>query len=221
MRFDLHIHSKYSKDTVSGLRQILKHAKKVGLDGLAITDHNTVKGSMRALQHARDFGMMVIPGAEVSTSNGHILALGISMDVKPGLSPAETMDKVEEQGGIAVAAHPYRFRSGLGETSLRVNNFKAIEVWNSMSIERHNLYARRLARELGTGMTGGSDAHELNRIGMAYTDFINPVSCLDDLLFEIEKGNTIGDGQTRGMADTLHYTLRAVRFRLKMGMRTI
>ena len=90
-----------------------------------------------------------------------------------------------------------------------------------MSIERHNLYARRLARELGTGMTGGSDAHELNRIGMAYTDFINPVSCLDDLLFEIEKGNTIGDGQTRGMADTLHYTLRAVRFRLKMGMRTI
>ena len=220
MKLDLHVHSQFSEDSMLGLKDILRQAKRVGMQGLAVTDHNTVKGSLKAVKMAKDShpDLLVIPGVEVSTSSGHLLALGVEEDVRKGMDPAETIEAVEALGGIAVASHPYRMWNGLGEAEVRKANFKALEVWNSMSPKSGNLKARELARENGMGMTGGSDAHKLDRVGMAYTDFINPVETVDAAIGEIARGNTIGDGNYRTLRDTAHYVMRAVWLWVGRGM---
>jgi predicted metal-dependent phosphoesterase TrpH len=76
IKLDLHVHSKYSDDAVGSPREIIKSLKKKGLQGMAFTDHNTVRGGIEALKIApKEF--IVIPGIEISTADGHMLALNV------------------------------------------------------------------------------------------------------------------------------------------------
>ena len=129
MRFDLHIHSCYS-DGRDGVYNILKFATKRGLDGIAITDHNTLKGSIAAqrLIHDRKLEIILIRGAEITTSEGHLLALGVE-DLPPrSRSPEETIEIIHDQGGISIVPHPYHlFRHAL----FRIPKCDAVEVYNS------------------------------------------------------------------------------------------
>lgn len=200
----------------------MKFAKKIELDGIAIADHNEIKGSLKL---ARDFknekDFVVIPAVEVSSSEGHILALGVKENVQRDLTPRETIEKITDLGGLAVASHPYRFWSGLGEENVKAVKFEAIEVANSRSLKKENRNSVKLARELNCGETGGSDSHSKEHIGKAYTVLINPTWDADQILEEIRKGNSRGEGLYRRPSETPKYVIGCVSKWLKRGMKNI
>jgi predicted metal-dependent phosphoesterase TrpH len=222
MRIDIHIHSSYSSDGTVSPKEILKCAKKKGLNGIAITDHNVIQGSLKLWKENKNMkDFVVIPGVEISSSEGHILALGIKEVIPRDLSTHETIQKVNELGGLAIASHPYRFWSGLGEGNVRKSKFKVIEVMNSRSLKKENIKAMKLADELGCGKTGGSDCHSINHLGNAYTKFDNPSFDMEDILEDIIKGRTKGEGTHRRRTETPRYAVGCVYLWLKRGMRGI
>lgn len=162
MRFDIHVHSCFS-DGVPTPRQIVEHCRRIGLNGVAITDHDAIEGSLEAMKYASsDF--TVIPGVEVSAKEGHILALGVKKQVESRLSAEETVRRIHELGGIAIAAHPYdRFRSGVGDLIMKID-FDAVEVVNGHTFG-NTKNPREMALKARLPMVGGTDAHSLSEIG--------------------------------------------------------
>lgn len=222
MKLDIHIHSSYSSDGSVSPKEILKYAKKKKLNGIAITDHNVIQGSLKLWKENKNMkDFVIIPGVEVSSSEGHILALGIKEPIPRGLTPKETIQKIIEFGGVAIASHPYRFWSGMGEENVRKSQFKVIEVMNSRSLKKENVKAMKLAEELDCGKTGGSDCHSLKHLGNAYTEFDNPCFDMDDILEDILKGRTKGEGTHRRRTETPRYAVGCVYLWLKRGMRRI
>ena len=222
MRLDIHIHSSYSSDGTVSPKEILRYAKKKELNGIAITDHNVIQGSLKLWKENKNMkDFVIIPGIEVSSCEGHILALGIKEVIPRGLTPKETAQKITELGGVAIASHPYRFWSGLGEENVKKSKFEAIEVVNSRSLNRENTKAMKLAEELGCGKTGGSDCHSINHLGNAYTKLENPSYNADDILEEIRKGSTKGEGIHRRRTETPRYAAGCVYLWLKRGMKRI
>ncbi len=169
MRFDLHVHSNCS-DGRDAVRTILEAAAGRGLNGLSITDHDTLKGSRSAMQVIREdrLDLILIPGAEVTTSEGHLLVLGIE-DLPPrGRSPEETAELAREQGGIAIVPHPYHpFRHAIG----RIPDCDAVEVYNSKHLFGiANARARMGARKRHLPMVAGSDSHFAATVGLGVTE---------------------------------------------------
>ena len=103
---DLHIHTTYSKDGTTTVRGVLKQASNVGLNVVAITDHDEIRGSLVARELAPQYRVEVIPAMEVSAREGHVLALFIEKPIPAGRSLIETLLRIGEQGGIAIAPHP-------------------------------------------------------------------------------------------------------------------
>ncbi len=218
---DLHVHSSYSSDGTASPKDILKRAKAIGLGGVAITDHNEIRGGVEALKLDTK-GLVIVPGIEVtSASGGHILALGITEAVNKGLSTAETVENIEALGGIAIAPHPYRFWSGLGEKDTRNAGFHTVEVVNARSKKQHNDKARALAKDMGAGMTGGSDAHYLDHIGLGRTCFPTQPSNIDEALQMISKKETDGLGDNRKADGTIRYVYKSVTLWMGRGMKRI
>jgi len=169
MRFDLHVHSNCS-DGRDAVRTILEAAAGRGLNGLSITDHDTLKGSRSAMQVIREdrLDLILIPGAEVTTSEGHLLVLGIE-DLPPrGRSPEEPAELAREQGGIAIVPHPYHpFRHAIG----RIPDCDAVEVYNSKHLFGiANARARMGARKRHLPMVAGSDSHFAATVGLGVTE---------------------------------------------------
>jgi predicted metal-dependent phosphoesterase TrpH len=162
MKLDIHIHSSYS-DGVNTPQEIIDYAKSIGLDGLAITDHDSVEGSLIALEYdSKDF--RVIPGLEVSSLDGHILALGVTELIKRDLSAEKTIKEIHELGGIAIAAHPYdRFRLGVGDLIYSLD-FDAVEVFNGRALSSSR-NMKKIAEDIKLPITGGSDAHSMDEVG--------------------------------------------------------
>lgn len=169
MRFDLHIHSNCS-DGHDEVKTILKAAVRRKLAGISITDHDTLRGSEKARKIIKEqkLDLILIPGAEVTTAEGHLLVLGVSEIPPRGLSPEETTDLAHEQGGITIVPHPYHpFRHAIG----RVPKCDAVEVYNSKHLFGiANARARREARRRGLPMVAGSDSHFADTIGLGVTE---------------------------------------------------
>jgi len=83
-RFDIHIHSNYS-DGANSVEEIVEHAESIGLDGIAITDHNEIQGSLKALEFSSE-NFRVIPGIEISAMEGHIIGLNIEELIRRDLT---------------------------------------------------------------------------------------------------------------------------------------
>jgi predicted metal-dependent phosphoesterase TrpH len=158
-------------------------AERTDLDVIAVTDHDTIEGALRAAEAAAQRprgGPHVIVGEEVSSRHGHILGLFLDKRVRPGLSAAATVAAIHEQGGLAIAAHPFwrterqalgRSVHGIGWGALEVD-FDGIEVENSTpGFYLFNQMAHRLRETVGAAALGGSDAHILDAVGRAYTSF--------------------------------------------------
>ncbi|OYT43120.1 MAG: metal-dependent phosphoesterase, partial [Candidatus Aenigmarchaeota archaeon ex4484_56] len=151
MYIELHTHSWYSRGSILGEEcthspiEIVRKAKEIGLNGIAVTDHNSLK-SWFNLKKLKFNDFVVIPGEEISTNQGHILAIGISEEIKPKQHVLETIDKIHQQGGIAIAPHPFDIgKQGVGTFSRYAD---AIEVFNSMCLDRFsNLRAKRFAEK--------------------------------------------------------------------------
>ena len=165
MILDIHLHSKYS-DGLYSPRVIAKQAKMLDLDGFALTDHDTVDGLMEAKRAAKEFNLKFIPGTEVSSDQGHVLALGV--DEVVGKGPLdETIERIHELGGIAIAPHPYDiFRHGV-RNYVKEFKFDYIEAFNARTVfPTLNDKAEFEAKKLKMPMTAGSDAHNLQCMGL-------------------------------------------------------
>jgi predicted metal-dependent phosphoesterase TrpH len=196
---DLHIHSTYS-DGTANIPEILAHVAASDVRVIAITDHDSIAGGRQAAQLARGFGVQVVVGEEVSTAEGHLLALFIEDELPPGRPAAETIAAAHAQGGLCIAAHPYdRCVPSLGAYGLHTRSagprqgewpLDAIEGLNAgvmWAPRRCNSRAQQVARDLLLPVVGGSDAHSLAPIGQAYTLF--PGTSADDLYRAIQRGD--------------------------------
>ncbi len=220
MRLDLHNHTRYSPDSRVPPAALVARARQLGLDGLAVTDHNAVAGVREAEEAAGD-RFLVVPGIEVSTAEGHVLGYGIREVVPRGLTAAETAERITALGGIAVAAHPYRFWSGLGERGLGGAAFPAYETCNARTLRRGNLRAQSYAEARHAGQTGGSDSHYLDEAARAATILDPGAASVDDVLQAIGQGHTTAEGLNRGVAGTFRYVPKAVSEWIVRGMRRI
>ena len=170
---ELHCHSALSHDGRDPVERILEQAAAVGLDVLAVTDHDAIEASLRAVELAPDYDLIGVPGLEVTTREGHILALGVREVVPAGLPYGETLDRIRALGGIAVIPHPFqKSRSGVGVnvSDAELAEADAIEVYNSRLLTgRGNRRARRFAEAHDMPMIAGSDAHIAEMVGQAVT----------------------------------------------------
>jgi len=192
LKIDLHVHTRYSHDSATTLDEIVACSKKRGLDGVAITDHDVVEGALKLAQKVKE--LIVIPGVEVSTSRGHVLALNMTKPVPTELSPFETIQIIHEAGGIAVAAHPTVFYKGLRG---QVNpDFDAVEVINASAFPffLSTYLSRKLAVKLNLPQTAGSDAHYASEIGLAYT-VVDAEPEVNEIVHAIKKGATVPCGK--------------------------
>ncbi len=205
MKFDLHIHSAYSRDASASAVEIVRRCKSIGLDGLAITDHNEIKGALEASKLAASEGIIVIRGVEVSAQEGHVLALGVGEIIPKGLPVSATVERVRAAGGIAVAAHPGRFPSGVGMKRAMALDFDAIETLNGGSSGRSNARARKLAEHRGLPVTGGSDAHGIEQAGKAWT-VLDGANSEDDVIQAISAGRCSAGGRSRTAGEGARYS---------------
>ena len=193
MKIDTHIHSKYSKDSITPLEDIIKYSQKIGLNAIAITDHDEIEGTwaVRKLEHE---GLLLIPGEEVSSTKGHIVALGITDYIKPLQTPAETIDQIHDNAGIAIAAHPYcYYRSGLGDI-VQSLDIDAMETKNSRFIFGvSNYLSKKVSEKNNVPPIGASDAHFIKGIGRCYTE-IPEADDVDTILKYIKKGKSTAHG---------------------------
>lgn len=197
---DLHLHTIYSYDGTASLPAVLTRAKQLGLDVIAITDHDEIAGALKATEIAPMYGVEVIPGIEITTAEGDLLALFIREKVAAGLSLVETVLKVRELGGVCIAPHP--MAGGMGMKSLNamsilkaLRNRKVaetlvgIETYNGTSIDRvSNHSASLLSNRLKLARTGSSDAHILETIGFGATEFEGKTAA--DLLTALKNRTT-------------------------------
>jgi hypothetical protein len=172
LRADLHVHTYHSGDSALSLERLIERCREVGINCLAVTDHDSIDGAVE-LQKTAPF--KVIIGEEIKTSEGEIMGLFLKEPVPKGLSPEESVARIKAQGGLASVSHPFdRMRSStLKESALRriVHDLDAIEVFNSRTtLNRHNARARAFALAHDLPMLAGSDAHTAYELGATYVE---------------------------------------------------
>lgn len=180
-RADLHVHTCFS-DGWPTPWEVVEQGCRLGLDVVAVTDHDTIEGALRAVEFAAAHSgrLQLVVGEEVSSRDGHIVGLFLTRRVRPGMSAAATVDAIHEQGGLAVAVHPF-WRTDRQSRGGRVHgvgwsaaelDFDAVEVENATpGLYLFNQMAHRLNEAIGRAELGGSDAHILDALGCARTDF--------------------------------------------------
>jgi predicted metal-dependent phosphoesterase TrpH len=221
-KIDCHVHGRHSPDATGTLRQALKAAQARGLNGFAVTDHNTIKGH-KEIKDLQAPGVLIIPGIELSTIEGHCLGLGVREEVPKGLPLMEAIRAIEAAGGVAVPSHPRRRVHGIGTKAARstAELLKALEVYNAHDGDRISHRAEMLAINLGKGGTGGSDAHTPEDVGYAYTTFPGTVETVDEAVDLIAKGRTWGEGIPFGLRHHLAKNLKSFGLWVGRGFRSI
>lgn len=186
LNVDLHSHTLWSKDCLMLFETIIRLCRKRGIDRIAITDHNTADGALKMHQIAPD---LVIPGEEIMTTQGEILAYFVRESVPAALSPEETIRRLRDQGAVISVSHPFdRLRKGAWQETdlLRIAPLvDAIEVYNARCMfAEDNTRAGDFARQHGLTGTAGSDAHTAPEYGRAFVQmpaFDGPASFLEAL----------------------------------------
>jgi len=218
---DLHMHTTVSDGTMSPqavvndiiINNLLakKDPSRTAINVIAITDHDNIQGGIVALDYKNAFyddePLDIIIGAEVSSKAGHIIGLNLKENIPPRMNAEETIDAIHEQGGIAIAAHPYAYipflkeLKGIGKLihDKRIApKIDAIEIRNSNPTEVINNYITQIVNALHykKPVCGGSDSHFQSAIGRAYTRF--PGSTKEDLMRAIQHGTIRGHGNVYG-----------------------
>jgi glycosyltransferase involved in cell wall biosynthesis len=170
---DFHVHTNHSRDCAMQVDELLERAAEVGLDVVAITDHNEVAGGFEALEVADRYGVRVIVGEEVKTLEGEVIGLFLEERIPAGLTFAETIAEIKGQGGIVYVPHPFdRMHAVPGTSLLKANltDLDVIEVFNSrIAYPGFNEKALRFSQRHRLPGAAGSDAHVLPGLGTALT----------------------------------------------------
>jgi predicted metal-dependent phosphoesterase TrpH len=166
---DLHSHTLWSKDCLTSFETIIRLCERRDIQRIAITDHNTADGALKMAAIAPE---LVIPGEEIMTPQGEILAYFVQESVPAGLSPEQTIRRLRDQGAVISVSHPFdRLRKGAWQEAdlLRiVDQVDAIEVFNARCLfKEDNVRAINFARQHGLCGTVGSDAHTPLEYGRA------------------------------------------------------
>ena len=183
--------------------ELIEEAKRIGLDGVCITDHDGFwdHREVESLSKRHDF--LVLPGCEVTTEEGHLLVYGLKRYIFGMHRAAFVKDKLDRERGAMVVAHPYRrtYRKGahtdedayaeMMDRAARNHVFgmvDAVEVMNGRGLPEENAFSGDMARRFGLPGTGASDAHRLEDLGSFATEFERRVTSLDDLIAELRAG---------------------------------
>ena len=170
-RYDLQVHTDASPCSSASPENVVTAATAAGLDGLVVTDHDTV-ANVAAVRARAPPTLEVISGVEVTTTQGHLLALGVE-DAPPQTAPVDVVEWIHDRGGVAVLSHPFdtlrqHYQTDLAAIARAVD---AVESVNSRCVlPQFNRRARAFAKTHGLPTTGGSDAHFPMEVGRAYTE---------------------------------------------------
>ena len=204
MIIDIHTHTyPTSIDSLLSPEELIGEAKRVGLDGLCITDHDGFwdPESVSRLSKIHDF--LVLPGCEVTTEEGHLLVYGLREYIFGMHRAAFVKELVDEAGGAIVVAHPYRraYREQADTSAEAYSEMldracantvfpltDAVEVLNGRGSDQENAFADSIAKRFGMSGTGASDAHKLDDVGKYATKFHQPIRSQDDLIRELKAG---------------------------------
>jgi predicted metal-dependent phosphoesterase TrpH len=178
IKVDFHCHTSASADAHIQLLDLPEACNRRGIQRLAITDHNTIDGALEAAARWPD---LIIPGLEIMTSRGELLAYYVKQPVEHGLEPMETIRKLKAQGAVISVSHPFDiWRNGGWRKSwlFEILPFlDAVEIFNAHCFSNlPNRMAQDYARTHGLAGTAGSDAHtsrEIGAAGLTLADFHN------------------------------------------------
>jgi predicted metal-dependent phosphoesterase TrpH len=167
---DLHMHTSRSHDCAVEVDDLLDHAQAEGLGAIAVTDHNVFAGAEEAVELARDRTLTVIPGEEIKTDGqGEVIGLFLEREIPRGLSFADTIAAIREQGGLVYLPHPFDRLHAIPDPETlhrHLSDIDVFEVYNArLLFEAYNDEALRFARKYNLTMGAGSDAHVLQGVG--------------------------------------------------------
>jgi predicted metal-dependent phosphoesterase TrpH len=188
LSFDLHIHSKYSSDSLLSPERLLKRVASIGLNAIAITDHNTIKGCS-IVKAIKPDSLFIVTGAEIATNYGDLTGLFLNQDIKSRIFE-EVVDEIRDQDGLVVLPHPYRRKRFLPHRLLGMVDI--LEGINARSSEVDNKKAQKLSLNLRKPMIAASDAHTILEIGSAWTS----IQCAQELDEDVLRREILnGQGQ--------------------------
>lgn len=188
MLIDLHVHTKMSPCSTLPVGDILRNARKFGLDGVCITDHDTMAARHEIQPGRQDDGLLVIIGMEYETRDGDFLLFGAPDSLEIGLPAPVMLESVHQAGGAAVAAHPFRKMRPAQEYVLRQGLADAVECLNGRNSMEENAMVDSWTARHSFSRTGGSDAHTLEELGRVVTWFETPINSEQDLVDALLSG---------------------------------
>lgn len=188
MFIDLHMHEKrFSKDSFLMLEEMVELAKKRGLDAICITDHDDMGLRAYAEEYSKKVGFPIFVGIEFYSLQGDILAFGIDSYPDKRIGAQEFIDMVHEQGGVVISAHPFRHnRRGLEDNLDTLKGVDAIEILNGSTLPDATMMAVKYAKKYGFAVTGGSDCHYPDKVGICATYFPKEIKTMEDLVSAIK-----------------------------------
>ena len=204
MIIDIHTHTyPTSVDSFIEADELIEEAKRIGLDGVCITDHDGFWDHREVEYLSKRHDFLVLPGCEVTTEEGHLLVYGLKKYIFGMHRASFVKDKLDAERGAMIVAHPYRrvYRKGAhtseeayaemierGSRNRAFDMANGIEVINGRGLPEENAFSHDLARRFGMPGSGASDAHRLEDLGGCATEFERRIESLDDLITEIRAG---------------------------------
>ncbi|HOS87933.1 MAG TPA: PHP domain-containing protein [Candidatus Pacearchaeota archaeon] len=213
MKIDLHCHTYFSNDGISSPEKIIKQALLKGLDGVAITDHETSAGWAEAQKAGQKLGAQIILGEEIKTKQGDVLAIFIQQQINgKGKDARLVINEIKKQGGLAIIPHPYqgheKFKDDLKNY---LDIIDGLEVFNArLPFRSADQKAFQFAKQHNLAMTAGSDAHFYKGAGEAYTE------CQAKTLEEFKNELKNKKSATGGKKASLFYLIFPTLKRLKI-----
>ena len=208
------MHTHFSPDSETDPDKLVKRCLKVGLELIAVTDHNTIEGALKVKDSAP---FPVIIGEEIKTSAGEITGLFLKETIPAGLSPIDTAHRIKDQGGLVSLPHPFdRFRSEVIDGKA-INELipllDIVEIFNSRNnLSADDRKAEKFAKEHNLLTSGVSDAHTLMELGRTYVQMPEFDGTPSDFKIALSKGTIVG----KRMSPLIHITTTLTRIKKKI-----